>query len=46
MLAEADLLQVLRRHWEYSGKGEDVAHEIDHDDAVLEFFQSGERFET
>jgi hypothetical protein len=45
MLDETDLLQALRRHWEYSGKDEDVSHEIYHDDAVLEFPQSGERFE-
>jgi SnoaL-like protein len=34
----------LERHWEYSGRDEDIAHEIYHDDAVLEFPQSGERF--
>ena len=45
MLEESDLLQALHRHWEYTGKDEDVAHEIYHDDAVLEFPQSGERFE-
>ena len=45
MLNESDLLAALQRHWEYSGKDEDVAHEIYHDDAVLEFPQSGERFE-
>jgi hypothetical protein len=45
MLDDADLLQVLQRHWEYSSKDEDIAHEIYHDDAVLEFPQSGERFE-
>ncbi len=45
VLDETDLLRALRRHWEYSGKDEDVAHEIYHDDAVLEFPQSGERFE-
>jgi hypothetical protein len=45
MLDETDLLRALKRHWEYSGKDEDVAHEIYHDDAVLEFPQSGERFE-
>ncbi|MDQ4142942.1 MAG: nuclear transport factor 2 family protein [Actinomycetota bacterium] len=36
----ADLL----RHWEYSGRDEAVAHEIYHEDVVLEFPQSGERF--
>jgi hypothetical protein len=45
MLDDADLLQVLQRHWAYSGKDEDIAHEIYHDNAVLEFPQSGERFE-
>jgi hypothetical protein len=45
MLDEAELRQALERHWEHSGKDEDVAHEIYHDDAVLEFPQSGERFE-
>lgn len=45
MLDETDLLKALRRHWEYSGNDEDIAHEIYHDDAVLEFPQSGERFE-
>jgi SnoaL-like domain len=45
MLSEEDLLDALRRHWEYSGKDEDRSHEIYSDDAVLEFPQSGERFE-
>jgi hypothetical protein len=45
MLDEATLLQALRRHWDYAGRDEDVSHEIYHDDAVLEFPQSGERFE-
>lgn len=45
MLDEAELLRALHRHWEYSGRDEDVSHEIYHDDAVLEFPQSGERFE-
>ena len=45
MLDETDLLRGLRRHWEYSGKDEDIANEIYADDAVLEFPQSGERFE-
>ena len=35
----------LVRHWEYSGRDEDIAHEIYNEDAVLEFPQSGERFE-
>jgi len=45
MLDENDLMLALKRHWDYSGRDEDVAHEIYHDDAVLEFPQSGERFE-
>ena len=45
MLGEAELRQALERHWEYAGKDEDVSHEIYHHDAVLEFPQSGERFE-
>lgn len=45
MLNDSDLLRALRRHWDHSGVDEDVAHEIYHDDAVLEFPQSGERFE-
>jgi hypothetical protein len=34
----------LLRHWKYGGVDEDKAHEIYHDDAVLELPQSGERF--
>jgi hypothetical protein len=45
MLDESTLMGALRRHWEYEGKDYDVSHEIYHDDAVLEFPQSGERFE-
>ncbi len=41
---DAERRAALERHWEYSGRDEDVAHEIYHDDAVLEFPQSGERF--
>jgi hypothetical protein len=32
------------QHLTYSGVDEDKAHEIYHDDAILEFPQSGERF--
>ena len=39
------LLDQVRRHWEYVTKDVDRAHKIYHDDAVLEFPQSGERFE-
>jgi hypothetical protein len=35
----------VRRHIEFAGVDEDVEHEIYHRDAVLEFPQSGERFE-
>ena len=34
----------LRRKWEYEGKDYDISHEIYHDDAILEFPQSQERF--
>jgi hypothetical protein len=40
-----DQLDALQRHWHYAGRDEDVAHEIYHPDAILEFPQSGERFE-
>jgi len=36
--------RALLRHWRYAGRDEDIVHEIYHDDAVLEFPQSGERF--
>ncbi len=45
LLDDASLRAALQRHWDYSGKDEDVAGEIYHDDAILEFPQSGERFE-
>ena len=45
MLDEAELLQTLRRRWEYPAEDEDLVHRIYHDDAVLEFPQSGEQFE-
>ena len=45
MLDQSVLLDQVRRYWEYAGKDADRAHEIYHDDAVLEFPQSGERFE-
>jgi hypothetical protein len=34
----------LVRHWKYEGIDYDKSHEIYHDDAILEFPQSGERF--
>lgn len=39
------LLDQVRRYFEYPGADVDRAHELYHDDAVLEFPQSGERFE-
>jgi hypothetical protein len=45
MSEESVPLAQARRHWEYIGTDEERAHEIYHDDAVLEFPQSGERFE-
>ena len=39
------VLDKVRRYWEYPGADVDRGHELDHDDAVLEFPQSGERFE-
>jgi hypothetical protein len=42
---EQALTAALKRHWDYGGTDQDIAHEIYHDDAVLEFPQSGERFE-
>ncbi|HEX8972330.1 nuclear transport factor 2 family protein, partial [Oryzihumus sp.] len=45
MLDEATLRARLQRHWEFAGTDQDITHEIYHADAVLEFPQSGERFE-
>ncbi|HEY2958678.1 MAG TPA: nuclear transport factor 2 family protein [Actinomycetota bacterium] len=39
------VLDQVRRLWEYAGADVDRAHELYQDDAVLEFPQSGERFE-
>lgn len=44
-MAEATILAALRRHWEYAATDQAITHEIYHDDAVLEFPQSQERFE-
>ena len=41
---DAAIRTALARHWEYEGVDYDVSHEIYHEDAVLEFPQSGERF--
>lgn len=45
MLDDKAVKAALQQHWDYSGKDEDRAHEIYHDDAILEFPQSRERFE-
>jgi hypothetical protein len=42
---EPMLVAALRRHWEYEASDTHISHEIYHDDAVLEFPQSQERFE-
>jgi hypothetical protein len=39
------VLDKVRLYWEHAGADVDHAHEIYHDDAVLEFPQSGERFD-
>jgi hypothetical protein len=36
--------EMLERHFEYAGSDPDAAHDMYHEDAVLEFPQSGERF--
>ena len=41
---EATLMAVLRRHWDNAATDQEITHEIYHDDAVLEFPQSRERF--
>jgi hypothetical protein len=41
---EATVRAMLMQHFEYAGSDPDLAHEMYHDDAVLEFPQSGERF--
>ena len=41
---DATVRAMLVRHWEYAATDQDITHEIYHDDAVLEFPQSGERF--
>jgi hypothetical protein len=39
-----EVRELFLHHLRYSGADEDKAHEIYHDDAILEFPQSGERF--
>jgi len=41
---ETVIREGLLRHWQLEGTDTDASHEIYHDDAVLEFPQSGERF--
>jgi hypothetical protein len=45
MPEQAVLVDRVREYWQYVGTDEARAHQIYHDDAVLEFPQSGERFE-
>ena len=42
---EAERRALIRRYWEDTGGDQDASHQIYHDDAILEFPQSGERFE-
>jgi hypothetical protein len=41
---ESKIRDGLMRHWRFEGIDYDKSHEIYHDDAILEFPQSGERF--
>jgi hypothetical protein len=43
-MGESTILAALRRHWENEATDKDISHQIYHDDAVLEFPQSQERF--
>jgi hypothetical protein len=45
MADQSVVLDQVRRFYEYAGADVDRADELYHDDAVLEFPQSGERFE-
>ena len=45
MADQAARLELVRRYWEHPGADVERAAEIYHHDAVLEFPQSGERFE-
>ncbi len=45
MADQAVVREAVERHWSFIGTDGDRAHEMYHDDAVLEFPQSGERFE-
>jgi hypothetical protein len=41
---EDRIRDALMRHWQFEGIDYDKSHEVYHEDAVLEFPQSGERF--
>lgn len=43
-MTQTAIRDALLRHWQTAGIDEDASAEIYHDDAVLEFPQSGERF--
>jgi ketosteroid isomerase-like protein len=45
MADESRVREIVQRYFEYAGADVDRAEEIYHEDAVLEFPQSGERFE-
>jgi hypothetical protein len=44
-MGEGERRDLIRRYWESAARGQHITEEIYHDDAVLEFPQSGERFE-
>ena len=44
-MSDDDKRELIRRYLDASGVDQDISHETYHDDAVLEFPQSGERFE-
>ena len=44
LLDKTRIEKLLERHWEFAGSNQDIAHEMYHEDAILEFPQSGERF--
>ena len=44
-MGESTLRAILQRNLEYVGRDQDLSHEMYHDDAVVEFPQSRERFE-
>lgn len=43
-VTDGEIREMLERHWQYAGRDETIAHEMYHEDAILEFPQSGERF--